>query len=333
MRNLITVLTLTICLAQSGYAKNFKSVGRAEKNREGGVAVLWRQPDDISVRNLLYGSGGKEHQPTGKFRFIEEDLGGSNPKFRVEDEQGVKWKVKLGREAQPETSATRLLWAVGYLTDEDYYLPELRVQGMKKLKRGQSLVAADGTIRGVRLERHVTGEKRIGDWSWFKNPFAGTKELNGLKVMMALINNTDLKKENNSIYDEEELLEHRYVVSDLGASFGRTGNILEQSVGNLNDYFASKFIKRVKSQEVDFVMHNRPPFIFVFALPYYIRRTRMQETVKHIPSKDAKWIGQLLSQLSERQIKDAFRAGGFTLQQVDGYTRVLRGRIAELNRL
>jgi len=29
--------------------------------------------------------------------------------------QGVRWKVKLGKEAQPETSATRLLWAVGYL--------------------------------------------------------------------------------------------------------------------------------------------------------------------------------------------------------------------------
>jgi len=79
------------------------------------------------------------------------------------------------------------------------------------------------------LERHITGEKRIGTWSWFKNPFVGTKELNGLKVMMALINDTDLKAENNDIYDEEGL-EHRYVVSDLGASFGRTGNIVDQSV-------------------------------------------------------------------------------------------------------
>jgi hypothetical protein len=332
MKNWLMVLTLTFCLAQSGYAKHLRRVDRAEKSPEGGVPVLWRPPDDIPARNLLYGPGGKAHEPRGKFRFIEEDFGGTNPKFKVEDEQGVRWKVKLGREAQPETSATRLVWAAGYFTDEDYYLPELRVQGMKKLQRGQNFVSADGTVRGARLERHRVGEKRIGAWSWFKNPFVGTKELNGLKVLMALINNTDLKEENNSIYDEEGL-ERRYVVSDLGATFGKTGSVVSQSVGNLTDYFHSKFIKRIRSEDVDFVMHNRPPFIFVFALPYYISRTRMQETVKHIPRKDAKWIGGVLSTLSERQIQDAFRAGGFTPQQVGGYTRVLRARITELNRL
>jgi hypothetical protein len=116
MKNWLMVLTLTFCLAQSGYAKHLRRVDRAEKSPEGGVPVLWRPPDDIPARNLLYGPGGKAHEPRGKFRFIEEDFGGTNPKFKVEDEQGVRWKVKLGREAQPETSATRFLWAVGYFT-------------------------------------------------------------------------------------------------------------------------------------------------------------------------------------------------------------------------
>jgi hypothetical protein len=333
VRTLMNLLAITaLCLPQLVYPGNFKKTIRAEKAGDATARVLWQPPLDIASRNLLYGPGGREHQPRGQFKFIEEDLSGTKPKFKIEDEQGVRWKVKLGKEAQPETSATRLLWAVGYLTDEDYYLHELRVQGMKKLKRGQNLVAVDGTIQGARLERHLTGEKRIGHWSWFKNPFVGTKELNGLKVMMALINNTDLKKENNSIYDEEGL-EHRYVVSDLGSSFGKTGNFFDHSVGNLNDYLASKFIKRVKSQEVDFVMDHRPPFILVFALPYYVSQTRMQQIVRHIPRKDTRWIGRLLSQLSEHQIEDAFRAGGFTSQQVDHYARKVQERIAELNQL
>ena len=149
---------------------------------------------------------------------------------------------------------------------------------------------------------------------------------------MALINNSDLKADNNSVYDEEGL-EHRYLVGDLGATFGRTGSIVSNSVGNLPDYMDSTFVKRIRSEDVDFVMHTRPPFLFILALPYYVGRTRMQEIVKHIPRSDARWIGGLLAQLSDRQIHDVFRAGGFSPQQVDGYARVLHWRIAELNRL
>jgi len=331
LRNWTTLVALALCLSVSFYAKDLRRIVRAEKHHVGSPSVLWQQPD-ISSRNLLYGPGGEAHQPRGTFRFLEEDFGGSTPKFKVEDDKGIRWKVKLGKEAQPETSATRLVWAVGYFTDEDYYLPELRVQGMKRLTRGQNFVSADGMIRGARLERHIKGEKKIGNWSWFKNPFAGTKEFNGLKIMMALINNTDLKTENNSIYDEEGL-EPRYLVSDLGSCFGKTGNIITHSDGNWPDYMKSRFIRRIRAEHLDFVMDTRPPFLFIFALPYYIDRTRIHQIFKHIPRKDAKWIGELLSQLSEQQIKDAFRAGGFTPQQVDGYAGKIRERIAELNRL
>ena len=101
-----------------------------------GTAVLWRQPPDIASRDLLYGAGGKANQPPGIFTFIKEDSCGTNPKFIVEDSRARKWKVKLGPEAGPETTATRLLWVVGYLTDEDYFRPEIVVKGLKKLNRG-----------------------------------------------------------------------------------------------------------------------------------------------------------------------------------------------------
>jgi hypothetical protein len=62
---------------------------------------------------LFYGSGGKDLEPRGPFTFVKEDLDGSNPKFVATAENGVKWKVKLGAEARPETAASRLVWAVG----------------------------------------------------------------------------------------------------------------------------------------------------------------------------------------------------------------------------
>ena len=101
-------------------------------------------------------------------------MNGTNPKFDVVDEDGVKWRVKMGPEAGPETVASRLVWSVGYFANEDYFMPVLHVQKMQRLRRGRNLVSADGTVHNVRLKRHLKDEKKIGDWSWSKNPFTGT---------------------------------------------------------------------------------------------------------------------------------------------------------------
>ena len=137
--------------------------------------------------------------------------------------------MKLGQEPQSETAATRLLWAAGYFVDEDYYLPEFKVTNMPKLHRGGKFVSADGTVHKARLERKIKEIKNLGTWSWFANQSQGKREMNGLRIMMALMNNWDLKSVNNSIYAIGD--ERRYVVSDLGASFGNTGSTLSPIEG------------------------------------------------------------------------------------------------------
>jgi len=295
-------------------------------------AALWRDRGNMESLNLVYGPGGKERQPAGKFTFVKEDKQGTSPKFEIVDEQGVRWKAKLGEETKSETAATRLVWAAGYFTDEDYYLPELRVEKMPKLDRGRQFVSADGVVRGVRLERSVEGQKKSGNWSWFKNPLVGTKELNGLRIIMALMNNWDLKEMNNAIYQEQGE-EPRYAITDLGATFGRTGNALIRSKSNLRDYRGTEFIQKVKPEQVDFFLSSRPFFLTVFNVPYYVTRTNMQGVVKHIPRTHAKWLGQLLGRLSAEQIRDCFRAAGYSPEEVEGFTKVVQGRIADLNQL
>ena len=98
----------------------------------------------------------------------------TSPKFEVIDGQGVEWKVKLGPESQPETAATRFLWAAGYFVDEDYYVAELTVKGLPTLQRGQEFVSPGGIVHGARLERKRTTVKKLGDWDWFDNPFRRT---------------------------------------------------------------------------------------------------------------------------------------------------------------
>src|SRR6202140_3964487 len=184
--------------------------------------VLWRNPADITSRNLYYGPGGKAHEPHGRFVFVKEDLDGTNPKFVVRDQDGVKWKVKMGNEARPETVASRLAWAVGYFVNEDYFVENMQIRDMPaRLHRGQKLVAPDGTVHNVRLKRESKEEKTWGNWLWSNDPFTGSREWNGLRTLMAVINNWDLKDENNAVYKEGS--ENRYMVSDLGASFSSAG--------------------------------------------------------------------------------------------------------------
>jgi hypothetical protein len=319
-----------LLLAASALAdKPIKGIEGASKRAVEKAAVLWRQPSDIKTRNLLYGPGGQAGQPLAPFQFIEEDRDASSPKFTVEDARGVRWKVKLGEEAQPEAAASRLLWAVGYFGDVNYYLPRMRVEGLPELNRGQDYVSADGWVQGARLERAA---KKAGHWSWFDNPFIGTREFNGLRVMMALMNKWDLKKINNTVY-ETGGGEQQYVVSDLGDTFGKTGSSLTRSKGNLEDYLESEFINEVTPETVDLVLHSRPPALYAFAVPYYIERTRMEKIAEDIPREDAKWIGQWLARLSDRQIGDAFLAAGYAAREASAYAAKVRERINQLNRL
>ena len=325
------LLALLILSALLTAQKKDKSKDKEDTANLSGT--VWQDAGDLSTLNLLYGAGGKAHAPdaNGKFTFLKEDAKGTSPKFEITDDQGVQWKVKLGQEPQSETAATRLLWAVGYYVDEDYYLPEFKVTNMPKLHRGGKFVSADGTVHKARLERKMKEIKNLGTWSWFANQSQGKREMNGLRVMMSLINNWDLKAVNNSIYEIGD--EHRYVVSDLGASFGNTGNSFTRSKGSPKEYARSKFIKRSDSEFVDFVMHSRPFFISVFNVPNYRERTQMEKITKHIPRDDAKWIGRRLSQLSEEQISDCFRAAGYTPTEITIYTQTVQKRIAELNAL
>jgi len=296
----------------------------------GRVAVIWQDRGDAATLDLTGGPGGTERGPGTSFMFTKESTSGTSPKFEVQDERGTTWKVKLGEEAKSETAATRLLWAAGYLVELGYYRPQIRVTGLPALTRGQAFVSEGGLVSGARLERDTSAGSTT--WSWYDNPFIGTREFNGLRVMMALINNWDLKDVNNSVTTSAGG-ERVYRITDLGATFGRTGNSFTRSKGVLRDYADSRFIDKVTPTHVDFVLHSRPFFLTFFNLSNYRVRTRMERVTKQIPIADARWIGGRLGQLSAEQIDDIFRSAGFSPSDADGYARVVMQRIGALKAL
>ena len=114
---------------------------------------------------------------------------------------------------------------MGYFVADDYYFADLPVHGMQELHRGKKYVTPDGVAHGARLKRDPDDLKKLGIWQWKNNPLQGTREFNGLRTLMAVIDNWDLKDSNNTVYQARgpEGPELVYLVSDLGASFGTAG--------------------------------------------------------------------------------------------------------------
>jgi hypothetical protein len=300
-------------------------------------AVIWRNPGDIRSLSLFWGPGGEKHQPQPPVAFVEEDMHGTSPKFEVRDSNDKKWKAKLGLEAKPETAASRLLWAVGYGANENYFFCQLQVTNLPAtLNRGQNLAGHGGLVPDVRLQRH--SGKRIGDWNWRHNPFYGTREFNGLRVMMGLIGNWDLKDDNNGTFEDEKQASPKlYEVSDVGTAFGTAGKRYsdKKSKGNLQAFAQTKLIAHIHKNYIDLNFPKRPPLSSLFELEweFFFRQKRILWIGKHIPRADAKWIGSLLVQLSPDQIRDAFRAAGYSPQEIDLCTQAVISRIQELNSL
>jgi hypothetical protein len=307
----LLVLVLGLAAPHHAAAQDEKKGGKKQKPVPRGTAVLWREPADIASRDLLTGPGGAASRPSLRgVRFIRDDKSGTSKKYRVKDASGRDWVVKVGREAQSETAAVRLLWAVGYPTEIVHLAPRVTLQGK-------------GSFTNARFELRPKTVGRAGEWKWDDNPFVGTRELQGLKVMMVLLNNWDIKDENNVILHQKNAGELHYAISDLGATLGKTGGggfglwRITRSRNDPEGYAEDKFIDGVKDDgTVDFHFSGK-----------------QSEMFKDIRVEHARWIGSLLAQLSNRQIGDAFRAANYTPSEVRLLTNAVRYRIDQLIRL
>jgi hypothetical protein len=304
-------------------------------------AVIWENPGPIGSRNLYYGPGSAKLAPAPPFVFLEEDKDGGSPKFKVRDANGVEWSVKLGPEAQTETVAARLVWAVGYFAEEAYYFERAKVKGLPRLSRGREYQDLEGHVYGARFEPRRRNVKRGDTWDWNKNPFVGTRQLNGLKVLMIMLNNYDARKKNNRVLSvrnpRRNRVEARYVVADLGATFGRDDGLGgKRSKNDLDDFLSTGFVKGVEDGEVKFDYDTRPRrwgVVSILYPPYFMGEVKKERDMKGIPVEHARWIGRLLSGLSPDQLRAAFRAAGYDESTREGFVRALRARINQLARL
>ena len=320
----------------------FATLAQAQQRQDAAKPVAYRDPGDISKLDLRNGPGSPELAPAAPFTFVAEDTAGASPKIVVKDSRGVVWSVKTGVEAQAETVSTRLMWAVGYFAEEAYYLDRAAVRKLpRQLSRGQEFVRG-GALVGARFEPRRANVRRGPRWEWDENPFVGTREFNGLKVLMVLLGNHDARPENNRVFfvrDEQTgRLEARYYVSDVGATLGKVGGVgRPRSKNSLEDFRSGPFIESVENGVVSFDYHTRPRgagvFASLFGPGYPESQARKERAMRRASVADARWLGQRLSRLTDEQLRDAFRAARYDAATREGFVAAIRWRADMLARL
>ena len=139
---------------------------------------------------------------------------------------------------------------------------------------------------------------------------------------MALLNNWDMKDENNVILHVPARRELRYAISDLGATFGKSGGLpllwrITRSRNKPEDYAEAKFIDKVRSDgRVDFNFTGKNKGI-----------------LDDVTVAEARWVGRLLARLSDAQLADAFRAANYSPEEVNMLASAVRSRVEELTSL
>ncbi len=306
------LLLVLLGLAASAPAQKSKKSKSRGQMAPPGPAIMWEDVD-VRGRDLFLGPGGREMLPDlTRIKFIKKETGGANTKYRIEDGSGRVWVAKLGREARPETAAVRMLWGLGYKTEVNYLVPVITIPGK-------------GTFRNVRLEARPKNVDREGEWKWTRNPFLGTPQFQGLKIMQIFMTNWDVLDKQNEILkvDGPRGTEYHYVVSDLGRTFGKYGNNnlpiiyrLGRRTGAPGPYSKASFIKGYEKGRIKWGIKGKNRGIY-----------------RDITIGDARWLLARLQQLSDGQIQDAFRAANYSPAEVNIYLNAVRRRIMELQQL
>ena len=296
----------------------------------GDKAILWQAPGTITVSDWIWGAGGESKAPKPPFYFVEEDFHGTNPKIRVRDDKGDQWTVKFGGEVHGDVFASRLLHALGYLTQPTYYAAGGTIGGAHDLKRAKAFIGRDGSFRFARfkLHDHKALSPVDGDgWSWTENPFVGTPQLNGLKILMMLTSNWDAKDardgkgSNTSIYvkSKSKTDQRFYAFDDWGATMGEWGGFFDRDIWDAEGYAAqTKDFARVAADG---------------RIEWGYRGKHDQDITSGISVADVRWLMTYLSRVTDDELRAGLRASGATEAQIGVYTRAIRQRIAALEEL
>jgi len=324
---LLVLIACVLTTSAVGQKKVKKARPDSAKKVDLSKPTVWQDPGQIERLDLFNGEGGAKNAPRPPFTFVEEDKGGTNPKVKVTDAAGRHWGVKWGPEVHSEVFASRLVWAVGYYVEPNYFVSSGKIEGVKDLSRAKKYVSRDGSFSDARFElkeKHIDKKTDKESWRWDANPFVGTRELNGLKIMIMLTSNWDPKDQadtesNTAIFTNKKTGRVTYVMSDWGATMGKWGGFFSREKWDCDGYGSQtrKFVTGVDGPFVRFGYDGK-------------HASKMKDSIR---VTDVRWLLLYLGRISDAQIRNALNAAGASPEEVSCFTRALRERIQQLRRV
>ncbi len=288
--------------------------------------VLWQPPKETGLAHWTCGPGGCAREPAPPFQFLKEESGGTNPKVDVRDAKGREWSVKFGAEVIPDCFASRFVTALGYLAEPAYYVGSGKISGTKNLRRTRRMVKPDGTFARARFEARGLRDFEFlqgRTWGWNDNPFRGSHELGGLKIVMMLLSNWDAKDaregddSNNGVFRVEEggRAITMFGVFDWGASLGHWGGLLRRDQSDCSGFTLDtpKFVRAGP---------NRLEWGF---------SGKHAEDLKDVTLNDVRWLLPHLSGITHEDLLAGLKASGATDRQAGCWSGSIESRIRELH--
>jgi hypothetical protein len=271
------------------------------------LAELWVDRGDPARLDLFHGPADPAlaPRPGARFFFLEKDTTGFSRGYDVKDESGLEWSSKHGLEAQTEVVASRILWALGYHQPPTYYVERWQLVGGDRPGPGMP----------SRFRPKLPTQARGENWLWHRNPFVDTQPFRGLLVLMRLLNNWDLRHQNNYVYEVKGPDGPRrwYVVQDLGATFGKTKIVpIAGTRNDAEDFEEQGFIKGVSSDGIvrfdDLGRNDRRLF-------------------RDVTVADVRWLCARLDRITPQQWQDAFRAARYDRAVADRFIRRIQDKV------
>lgn len=294
-------------------------------------AVIWRDPETLTAEDVAAGPCGSGGGPAEPFHFVEEHDTGSQPCVSIRDARDREWRVKWGQEVHTEVFGTRLAWALGYFAEPSYFIASGVILDTRDLRRARECIDDTGGFRDARFELSESGVTKHFDahgWAWHDNPFAGTRELSGLKILMMLLSNWDDKDvrdvargSNTAIFEhrvDNQTLEARYLIIDWGAALGAWGNNVLNRGRWDPDAFAAQnpsFITGVADGRGQFGYQGQ----------------RTADLIENITIDDVRWFDDRARAITDDHLRAMLVASGATTDETERFTASLRERLDQLH--
>lgn len=325
-RPVLTAVLLSFCLPASAQPR----------------PVLWFEPGNVAAidfANPPAWNGKPVAPPKAPFTFLREDPSGTQPKLFARDANGATWNVKFGYEVHNECFCWRVVRACGYFAEPGFFLAAGRFEQYRPIRRATPSLSADGGFRDARFQYRDPELKFLEDrnWRWDSPPFAGTRELSGLKILIMLFSNWDNKDgrvgkggPNTAIFQQHGLVIHPdgsrreepwlvYAFTDWGSGMGRWGSVAgSDSNWDCAGYTAETpaFVKGVARGRIGFGWEG--------AINQGFRDS--------IPPAHAVWLMRYLGRVSDAQLITGLKAAGADDAAAACFQRGLRTRIGQLQK-